>query len=128
MTQNLPIKFEENLNLTNIGINAQNIGFSNLTMESEKFICVREQVNISVFGRVSGSYPANFERNALSFTFCKFTIIKCIAIGWRPESGGNRGHGGRAESDSSSNHGRQRDYESGVEGDRAQGRQNAANL
>lgn len=44
MTQNLPIKFEENLNLTNIGINAQNIGFSNLTMESEKFICVREQV------------------------------------------------------------------------------------
>ena len=45
MAQNLPIKFEENLNLTNIGINAQNIGFSNLTMESEKFICVREQVN-----------------------------------------------------------------------------------
>ena len=44
MAQNLPIKFEENLNLTNIGINAQNIGFSNLTMESEKFICVREQV------------------------------------------------------------------------------------
>ena len=44
MTQNLPIKFEENLNLTNIGINAQNIGFANLTMESEKFICVREQV------------------------------------------------------------------------------------
>ena len=44
MAQNLPIKFEENLNLTNIGINAQNIGFSNLTMEAEKFICVREQV------------------------------------------------------------------------------------
>ena len=68
MTQNLPIKFEENLNLTNIGINAQNIGFSNLTMESEKFICVREQVNISVFRISSGSYPTNFERNALSFT------------------------------------------------------------
>lgn len=48
MAQNLPIKFEENLNLTNIGINAQNIGFSNLTMESEKFICVREQVNLSI--------------------------------------------------------------------------------
>ena len=45
MTQNLPIKFEENLNLTNIGINARNISFSNLTMESEKFICVREQVS-----------------------------------------------------------------------------------
>lgn len=49
MAQNLPIKFEENLNLTNIGINAQNIGFSNLTMESEKFICVREQVVISIW-------------------------------------------------------------------------------
>lgn len=44
MATNLPIKFEENLNLINIGINAQNVGFTNLTMESEKFICVREQV------------------------------------------------------------------------------------
>ncbi|CBY36375.1 unnamed protein product [Oikopleura dioica] len=44
MAANLPIKFEENLNLINIGINAANVGFTNLTMESEKFICVREQV------------------------------------------------------------------------------------
>ena len=32
------------LQLTSIGINAANIGFSTLTMESDKFICVREKV------------------------------------------------------------------------------------
>nr|CAG4644043.1 EOG090X07W1 [Lepidurus arcticus] len=30
--------------LTSVGINAANIGFSSLTMESDKFICVREKV------------------------------------------------------------------------------------
>ena len=30
--------------LTNVGINASNIGFNSLTMESDKFICVREKV------------------------------------------------------------------------------------
>ena len=30
--------------LQNIGINAANIGFSTLTMESDKYICVREKV------------------------------------------------------------------------------------
>ena len=30
--------------LTNVGINAANIGFNTLTMESDKFICVREKV------------------------------------------------------------------------------------
>lgn len=32
------------LQLTSVGINAANIGFSSLTMESDKFICVREKV------------------------------------------------------------------------------------
>lgn len=32
------------LQLQNVGINASNIGFSTLTMESDKFICVREKV------------------------------------------------------------------------------------
>ena len=32
------------LQLQNIGINAANIGFSTLTMESDKYICVREKV------------------------------------------------------------------------------------
>ncbi|XP_065571260.1 clathrin heavy chain 1-like [Artemia franciscana] len=44
MAQILPIKFQEHLQLTNAGIQPANIGFANLTMESDKFICVREKV------------------------------------------------------------------------------------
>lgn len=44
MTQPLPIKFQEHFQLTNIGIGANAISFSTLTMESDKFICVREKV------------------------------------------------------------------------------------
>jgi clathrin heavy chain len=44
MTQPLPIKFQEHFQLTNIGISANAISFSTLTMESDKFICVREKV------------------------------------------------------------------------------------
>jgi clathrin heavy chain len=44
MAQILPIRFQEHLQLQNVGINATNIGFSTLTMESDKFICVREKV------------------------------------------------------------------------------------
>ncbi|TPX47357.1 hypothetical protein SeMB42_g00049 [Synchytrium endobioticum] len=40
----LPIKFQEHVQLQSLGINAANIGFNNLTMESDKFICVREKV------------------------------------------------------------------------------------
>jgi len=43
--QGLPIKFQELLNLTNVGINAASISFNNVTMESDKYICVREEVN-----------------------------------------------------------------------------------
>lgn len=31
--------------MQNLGVNAASIGFNNLTMESDRFICVREQVN-----------------------------------------------------------------------------------
>lgn len=44
MSQILPIRFQEHLQLQNVGINAANIGFSTLTMESDKFICIREKV------------------------------------------------------------------------------------
>ena len=44
MTQLLPIRFQEHLQLTAVGINANNVGFNTLTMESDKFICVREKV------------------------------------------------------------------------------------
>ncbi|XP_013781374.1 clathrin heavy chain 1-like [Limulus polyphemus] len=47
MTQILPIRFQEHLQLANIGINAANIGFNTLTMESDKYICVREKVGDS---------------------------------------------------------------------------------
>uniref|UniRef100_T1J2J6 Clathrin heavy chain n=1 Tax=Strigamia maritima TaxID=126957 RepID=T1J2J6_STRMM len=47
MAQILPIRFQEHLQLTNVGIGAANIGFSTLTMESDKFICVREKVGDS---------------------------------------------------------------------------------
>ncbi|XP_017087322.1 clathrin heavy chain isoform X1 [Drosophila bipectinata] len=45
MAQPLPIRFQEHLQLTNVGINANSFSFSTLTMESDKFICVREKVN-----------------------------------------------------------------------------------
>ncbi|VDK49477.1 unnamed protein product [Anisakis simplex] len=47
MTTLLPIKFQEHLLLQNLGINATNIGFATLTMESDKFIVVREKVGES---------------------------------------------------------------------------------
>ncbi|XP_022243917.1 clathrin heavy chain 1-like [Limulus polyphemus] len=47
MTQLLPIRFQEHVQLTSIGINAANIGFNTLTMESDKYICVREKVGDS---------------------------------------------------------------------------------
>lgn len=44
MAQILPIKFQEHLQLTNVGINSSSISFNTLTMESDKFICVREKI------------------------------------------------------------------------------------
>lgn len=45
MTQQmLPIRFQEHLQLTNVGIQMASISFNTLTMESDKFICVREKV------------------------------------------------------------------------------------
>uniref|UniRef100_A0A3Q2FZV5 Uncharacterized protein n=1 Tax=Cyprinodon variegatus TaxID=28743 RepID=A0A3Q2FZV5_CYPVA len=40
----LCILFKNHITLQNLGINPANIGFSTLTMESDKFICVREKV------------------------------------------------------------------------------------
>uniref|UniRef100_A0A452TKQ8 Clathrin heavy chain n=1 Tax=Ursus maritimus TaxID=29073 RepID=A0A452TKQ8_URSMA len=39
-----PLKYRNHRTLQNLGINPANIGFSTLTMESDKFICVREKV------------------------------------------------------------------------------------
>ena len=40
----LPIKFKEIMQLQSSGINVATIGFSTLTLESEKFICIREKI------------------------------------------------------------------------------------
>ncbi|KAF9179390.1 hypothetical protein BGZ50_006969, partial [Haplosporangium sp. Z 11] len=42
MTEALPIRFQEHVQLQNLGINAASIGFNTLTLESDRFICVRE--------------------------------------------------------------------------------------
>ena len=41
----MPIKFKEHVQLTNVGISTTGISNKSLTMESEKFICVREKIN-----------------------------------------------------------------------------------
>ncbi|KAJ3329008.1 hypothetical protein HDU76_008837 [Blyttiomyces sp. JEL0837] len=44
MADGLPIRFQEHVQLPALGINVANIGFNTLTMESDKFICIREKV------------------------------------------------------------------------------------
>lgn len=39
----LPIRFQEQLQLQTLGINAASIGFNTLTLESDRWICVREK-------------------------------------------------------------------------------------
>ncbi|CAK9299457.1 unnamed protein product [Gordionus sp. m RMFG-2023] len=48
MTDPLPIKFQEHLQLQNIGIAPTNIGFTTVTLESDKYICVREKLDEKV--------------------------------------------------------------------------------
>jgi len=43
--QNLPILFNERINLSAQGVASSSIRFNELTMESDKFICVREEQN-----------------------------------------------------------------------------------
>ncbi|OAF64757.1 hypothetical protein A3Q56_07458, partial [Intoshia linei] len=45
MSNNLPIKFNEVLQLTSIGVDPSSIGFKTVTMESDKYICVCEKSN-----------------------------------------------------------------------------------
>jgi clathrin heavy chain len=47
MSQTLPIRFQELLQLQTIGINQQFISFATLTMESDKYICIIEQAGES---------------------------------------------------------------------------------
>lgn len=40
-----PINFSEHVQLTALGIQPESISFANVTLESENFVCVRENVN-----------------------------------------------------------------------------------
>ncbi|KAG0039653.1 hypothetical protein BGZ82_007237 [Podila clonocystis] len=42
MAEALPIRFQEHVQLQSLGINAASIGFNTLTLESDRFICIRE--------------------------------------------------------------------------------------
>ncbi|KAH9825412.1 Clathrin [Teratosphaeria destructans] len=44
MAQRLPIKFTENLQLSAVGVNQASIGFNSCTLESDNFVCVRQQI------------------------------------------------------------------------------------
>ncbi|CAG7562876.1 unnamed protein product [Fusarium equiseti] len=39
----LPIKFQELVQLANVGVDTQSIGFNSCTLESDSYVCVREQ-------------------------------------------------------------------------------------
>lgn len=45
MAEQLPIRFQQLAQLQALGVNAASVGFQTLTLESERFVCVREQVN-----------------------------------------------------------------------------------
>uniref|UniRef100_A0A673IVL6 Clathrin heavy chain 1-like n=1 Tax=Sinocyclocheilus rhinocerous TaxID=307959 RepID=A0A673IVL6_9TELE len=45
MAQILPIRFQEHLQLQTLGVSPASISFSCLTMESDRFICIREKVD-----------------------------------------------------------------------------------
>ncbi|KAJ1800096.1 Clathrin heavy chain [Coemansia sp. RSA 2399] len=43
MTDHLPIKLQEHLTLTELGVDVTDISFNTLTLQSDRFICVREK-------------------------------------------------------------------------------------
>ncbi|KAK9468648.1 hypothetical protein V1512DRAFT_257573 [Lipomyces arxii] len=47
MAQTLPIQFQEHLQLASIGIPQSAIGFNSCTLESDHYICIREQTDAS---------------------------------------------------------------------------------
>ncbi|TKR78217.1 hypothetical protein L596_019061 [Steinernema carpocapsae] len=63
----IPIKFEEHLSLPHVGVSLSNIGFATLTMESDKYIVVREKVgDSSQVVIIDMSDPTNPTRRPIS--------------------------------------------------------------
>jgi len=67
MAQQLPIRFQEVANLVSLGINQQYVSFNSLTMESDKYICIREEVNGQVqVVIIDMSNPTDIQRRPIS--------------------------------------------------------------
>lgn len=45
MSGQIPIQFTELFNLQNLGVNPQLISFTTVTLESDKYVCVRDQIS-----------------------------------------------------------------------------------
>ncbi|KAJ3382198.1 hypothetical protein HDU84_004560 [Entophlyctis sp. JEL0112] len=67
MSDSLPIRFQEHVQLQALGIQQGSIGFNTLTMESDKFICVREKVgDQSQVVIIDMNDPANLVRRPIT--------------------------------------------------------------
>ena len=44
----IPIQFQEHLQLTTLGINTASIAFATCTLESDRFVCVREEQTVCI--------------------------------------------------------------------------------
>eukprot|EP00179_Madagascaria_erythrocladioides_P027344 CAMPEP_0198339874 /NCGR_PEP_ID=MMETSP1450-20131203/41547_1 /TAXON_ID=753684 ORGANISM="Madagascaria erythrocladiodes, Strain CCMP3234" /NCGR_SAMPLE_ID=MMETSP1450 /ASSEMBLY_ACC=CAM_ASM_001115 /LENGTH=1712 /DNA_ID=CAMNT_0044044827 /DNA_START=107 /DNA_END=5242 /DNA_ORIENTATION=+ len=55
--QQIPIKFTELLNLAQAGVQPASISFKNVTMESEKYVCVRDGNQVVIINTANWSQP-----------------------------------------------------------------------
>jgi clathrin heavy chain len=85
MAQRLPIRFYELLQLSKLGIGQQSISFAFLTMESEKFICVREKTdqasNIVIIDLASPNTPLRRPINADAAVMNPVRNVLALAAG-----------------------------------------------
>jgi clathrin heavy chain len=67
MAQNLPIRFQELLQLTALGVNPAAISFASVTLESDKYVCIRETVNDkATVAIVDMAQPQNLNRRTIT--------------------------------------------------------------
>ncbi|OAF65976.1 hypothetical protein A3Q56_06297, partial [Intoshia linei] len=68
MSKSLPIKFNEVLQLTSVGVDPSSIGFRTVTMESDKYICVCEKAsdNTTQVAIIDLNNPSNVNRRPIS--------------------------------------------------------------
>eukprot|EP01102_Stenamoeba_stenopodia_P016270 TRINITY_DN566_c1_g3_i1.p1 TRINITY_DN566_c1_g3~~TRINITY_DN566_c1_g3_i1.p1 ORF type:complete len:1717 (-),score=467.09 TRINITY_DN566_c1_g3_i1:143-5293(-) len=85
MAANLPIRFQELLQVPSLGVNPEAISFNTLTMDSDKFICIREQVgeqaNVVIIELDKPQQPIKFSINADSAVMNPQTKILALKAG-----------------------------------------------